>query len=156
MRQRERHGRSELSVTRSVTTQVRSTRGIDGWAREHADYLAELEARDREDRELADPIAALRQSLERHVGFCLGCPAFPDCALPLMQPPAGELRARVSGAIWFRLCRGMAVGLGRLEHTLADGAEHEVLAIEDPDFTANRRDALALARISDPVQSASA
>lgn len=102
------------------------------------DYLAELEARGREDRELEDPVAALRQSFERYVGFCLEYPAFLDCALSLMQQPAGELRERVSGEVWFRLGRAMAGPLGHLERILTDGAERGVFAIEDPDFTANR------------------
>ena len=55
------------------------------------DYLAELEARGREDCELEDPVAALRRSFERYVGFCLEYPAFLDCALSLMQQPAGCL-----------------------------------------------------------------
>lgn len=102
------------------------------------DYLAELEARGREDRELEDPVAALRQSFERYVGFCLEYPAFLDCALSLMQQPAGELRERVSGEVWFRLGRAMAGPLGHLERILTDGAERGVFAIEAPDFTANR------------------
>jgi AcrR family transcriptional regulator len=102
------------------------------------DYLAELEARGREDRELEDPVAALRQAFERYVGFCLEYPAFLDCALSLMQQPASELRERVSGEVWFRLGRAMAGPLGHLERILTDGAERGVFAIEDPDFTANR------------------
>lgn len=102
------------------------------------DYLAELEARGRQDRELEDPVAALRQSLELYVGFCLEYPAFLDCALSLMQQPADELRERVSGAVWFRLGRAMSICLGRLERILAEGTERGVFAIEDPDFTANR------------------
>jgi AcrR family transcriptional regulator len=103
-----------------------------------ADYLAELEARGAEDGELEDPVAALRRSLERYVGFCLEYPAFLDCALSLMQRPVGELRERVSDAVWFRLGRAMAVSLGSLERILADGAQRGVFAIDDPDFTANR------------------
>ncbi len=103
-----------------------------------ADYLAELEARGGEDRELEDPVAALRQSLERYVGFCLEYPAFLDCALALMQRPAGELRERVSGAVLFRLGQAMAATLGPLERILAAGAQRGVFAIDDPDFTANR------------------
>ncbi len=105
------------------------------------DYLAELQARGRQHPELEDPedpVAALRRSLELYVGFCLEYPAFLDCALSLMQQPADELRERVSGAVWFRLGRAMADSLGGLERILADGAEHGVFAIEDPDFTANR------------------
>jgi len=102
------------------------------------DYLAELEARGRQDRELEDPVAALRQSVDLYVGFCLEYPAFLDCALSLMQQPAGELRERVSGAVWFRLGRAMSDCLGRLERILAEGTERGVFAIEDPDFTANR------------------
>jgi AcrR family transcriptional regulator len=160
------------------------------------DYLAELEARDRQDQEPEDPVAALRQFLGLYVGFCLEYPAFLDCALSLMQRPADELRERVSGAVLFRLGRAMAACLGRLERILADGAERGVFAIEDTDFTANRmyaqvlgsmhfarvgvgvreeapgvaatfpldpqrvceaciEDALALARISDPMRATS-
>ena len=103
-----------------------------------ADYLAELEARGAESSEPADPVAALGQVCERYVEFCLEYPAFLDCALALMQRPAGELRERVSGAVLFRLGRAMAATLGPLERILATGAERGVFAIDDPDFTANR------------------
>jgi AcrR family transcriptional regulator len=103
-----------------------------------ADYLAELEARGAELSEPADPVAALGQVCERYVEFCLEYPAFLDCALALMQRPAGELRERVSGAVLFRLGRAMAATLGPLERILATGAERGVFAIDDPDFTANR------------------
>jgi AcrR family transcriptional regulator len=103
-----------------------------------ADYLAQLEARGAELSEPADPVAALRQVCERYVEFCLEYPAFLDCALALMQRPAGELRERVSGAVLFRLGRAMAATLGPLERILATGAERGVFAIDDPDFTANR------------------
>lgn len=103
-----------------------------------ADYLDELEVRRGEGGDLEDPVAALRQSLERYAEFCLEYPAFLDCALSLMQRPAGELRERVSGAVWFRLGKAMAVSLGRLERILADGAQRGVFAIEDADFVANR------------------
>ena len=102
------------------------------------DYLAELEERGRGDAQPDDPAAALRQCLERYVGFGLEYPAFLDCALSLMQQPASDLRERVSGAIWFRLGRAMAPDLGRLERILADGAERGAFAIDDPDFMANR------------------
>ncbi|MBK5110203.1 MAG: helix-turn-helix transcriptional regulator [Thermoleophilia bacterium] len=103
-----------------------------------ADYLAELGARGGEDRDLEDPVAALRQSLELYVRFCLEYPAFLDCALALMQRPAGELREHVSGAVLFRLGQAMAATLGPLERILATGAERGVFAIDEPDFTANR------------------
>jgi len=102
------------------------------------DYLAELDGRCRQDRELEDPVVALRQSLGTYVNFCREYPAFLDCALSLMQQPAHELRERVSDAVWFRLGRAMADSLGRLERILADGAERGVFAIDAPDFTANR------------------
>ena len=103
-----------------------------------ADYLDELEARGGEDRLIDDPVVALRRSLERYVEFCLEYPAFLDCALALMQRPAGELRERVSGAVFFRLGQAMAATLGPLERILATGAERGVFAIDEPDFTANR------------------
>ncbi len=102
------------------------------------DYLAELEVRAADLPEPEDPVVALRLACELYVDFCLEYPAFLDCALSLMQRPAGELRERVSGAVWFRLGRTMAVCLGRLERILATGAERGVFAIDDPAFTANR------------------
>lgn len=103
-----------------------------------ANYLAELEARGAELPDSEDPIAALRQASERYVDFCLEYPAFLDCALALMQGPAGELRDRVAGAVWFRLGQAMAAYLGPLERILAAGAQCGVFAIDDPSFTANR------------------
>lgn len=103
-----------------------------------ADYLAELEVRCADLSMAEDPVVALRGSLEQYVGFCLDYPAFLDSALSLMQRPVGELRERVSGAVWFRLGRAMAASLGRLERILASGEERGVFAIDDPDFTANR------------------
>ncbi len=103
-----------------------------------ADYLGELEARGADLAEPADPVAALRQACELYVEFCLDYPAFLDCALSLMQRPAGELRGRVSGAVLYRLGRAMAATVGPLERILAAGAERGVFAIDDPDFTANR------------------
>ena len=102
------------------------------------DYLAELEARCADLPQKKDPAAALRGCLEAYADFCLEYPAFLDCALALMQRPAGELRELVSGAVWFRLGRAMAGCLGRLESILAEGAENGAFAIDDPDFTANR------------------
>ena len=102
------------------------------------DYLAELGARGAGLPDTADPVAALRQVCERYVGFCLDYPAFLDCGLALMQRPASELRELVSGAVLFRLGRAMAAILGPLERILAAGAERGVLAIDDPDFLANR------------------
>ena len=103
-----------------------------------ANYLAELEGRGAELPEPEDPVTALRQACERYVDFCLEYPAFLDCGLALMQRPAGELRDRVSGAVWFRLGQAMAAYLGPLARTLAAGAKCGVFAIDDPDFTANR------------------
>jgi len=103
-----------------------------------ADYLAELHARAGEQADSAEPALALRHACEVYVDFCLEYPAFLDCALALMRQPAAELRAHVSGAVWFRLGRSMAMCLGPLERILAAGAEQGVFAIEDPAFTANR------------------
>ncbi len=103
-----------------------------------ADYLSELAARAAEQSDPGDPVLALRQSCELYVDFCMEYPAFLDCALALMQRPAAELRARVSGAVWFRLGRSMAACLGPLERLLAAGTEAGVFAVEDPAFTANR------------------
>jgi AcrR family transcriptional regulator len=103
-----------------------------------ANYLAELEVRGAQSPESEDPVAALRQACERYVDFCLEYPAFLDCALASMQRPAGELRDRVSGAVWFRLGQAMAAYLGPLGRILAAGAKRGVFAIDDPDFIANR------------------
>jgi AcrR family transcriptional regulator len=102
------------------------------------DYLAELEARNAELSEPAGPVAALRDTCELYVDFCLEYPAFLDCALALIQRPEAELREHVSGAVLFRLGRAIAATLGPLERILATGAERGVFAIDDPDFTANR------------------
>jgi len=102
------------------------------------DYLAELEARAAELPQSEDPVAELRLACALYVDFCLEYPAFLDCALSLMQRPAGELRELVDGAVWFRLGQAMATSLGRLERILAAGAERGAFAVDDPDFTANR------------------
>jgi AcrR family transcriptional regulator len=103
-----------------------------------ADYLAELRARGAESSEPESPAAALRQACERYVDFCLEYPAFLDCSLAMMQRPAGELRERVSDAVWFRLGRALAACVGPLRRILATGTEQGVFTIDDPDFTANR------------------
>src|SRR5213080_1688515 len=49
-------------------------------------YLGELRDGFPEDR--SDPVAALRESIDRYTAFCLEYPAFLDCALSLMRRPA--------------------------------------------------------------------
>ena len=46
-------------------------------------YLGELRDGFPEDR--SDPVAALRESIDRYTAFCLEYPAFLDCALSLMR-----------------------------------------------------------------------
>src|SRR3954452_6649120 len=58
------------------------------------DYLGELRERFSDDH--AEPVAALREALNRYTAFCLEYPAFLDCSLSLMRRPASELQQRVS------------------------------------------------------------
>lgn len=102
------------------------------------DYLGELRARAAELAEPESPVAALSEACECYVDFCLEYPAFLDCALALMQRPVGELRERVSDAVWLRLGRATAACVAPLTRILALGAEQGFFAIEDPDFVANR------------------
>jgi AcrR family transcriptional regulator len=100
-------------------------------------YLADLTSElDGVDRTL-DAVGQLEQGWRRYTDYCLEHPAFLDCCLSLMRRPARELRERVSDAVWFRLGQGMANCLGKLSRILALGAEQGVLAVDDPDFTAN-------------------
>src|SRR3954447_24264952 len=75
-------------------------------------YLAEL--RDGYPRDRSDPMAALRETMNRYTAFCLEFPAFLDCALSLMRRPAAELRERVSEGTWLRLGRAMGETLAPL------------------------------------------
>ena len=84
-----------------------------------------------------DPVGQLETGWGIYTDYCLEHPAFLDCSLSLMRRPAGELRERVSDAVWFRLGQGMAACLGRLSQMLARGADEGVFDVEDPDFTAN-------------------
>jgi AcrR family transcriptional regulator len=103
-------------------------------------YLDELAAElaDADAGPAADPVARVRACTERFADYCLGHPAFLDCALSLMRRPAGELEERVSPAVWLRLGRAMADCLRVSSAILAAGAEAGVLAVDDPDFTANQ------------------
>jgi AcrR family transcriptional regulator len=85
-----------------------------------------------------EPVARLREGLERYADFCLLHPAFLDCGLSLMRRSAEELREAISDAIWIRLGQSMAACLSKLSAILAEGAGAGVFTIEDPDFTANQ------------------
>ena len=101
-------------------------------------YLAELEGRLNEAAASApEPVARLRAITGAFADFCLAYPAFIDCALSLLRRPAGELRERVSDAVWVRLGQGMGSCLGICAAVLADGRDAGAFTIEDPDFTAN-------------------
>ena len=93
-------------------------------------YLGELRDGFPEDR--SDPVAALRESIDRYTAFCLEYPAFLDCALSLMRRPARELAQRVSEGTWFRLGRAMAECLGPLADLV------RAAGVEDPEYVANR------------------
>ena len=101
------------------------------------DYLGELNGRRGELPE-RDPAEALRELCDLYADFCLEYPAFLDCALALMQRPAGELREQVSGAAWARLGGALSGSVGSLTRTLSAGAEQGVFADCDAALTANR------------------
>lgn len=101
------------------------------------DYLGELNRRRGELPE-REPAEALRELCELYADFCLEYPAFLDCALALMQRPAGELREEVSGAAWARLGGALGGCVGPLERTLSVGAEQGVFAGSGAELTANR------------------
>ena len=102
------------------------------------DYLDELSSRIEEPAAPQDPALALGELCETYADFCLEYPAFLDCALALMQRPAGELRDLLSGAVRFRLGRSIAGCIGPLERILASGSQEGVFVIGEPAFTANR------------------
>jgi AcrR family transcriptional regulator len=102
------------------------------------DYLDELSARIEEPAAPGDPALALGELCGTYADFCLEYPAFLDCALALMQRPAGELRDLLSGAVLFRLGRSIAGCIGPLERILASGSQEGVFVIDEPAFTANR------------------
>jgi len=101
------------------------------------DYLGELSGR-RDGLPGGEPADALRELCELYADFCLEYPAFLDCALALMQRPAGEVREQVSGAAWARLGGALAGAVGALSRALADGGEQGVFPTASPDLTANR------------------
>src|SRR5918998_2847891 len=65
-------------------------------------YLEELRERALSPVDSDEPVAMLREALDRYTRFCLQYPAFLDCALSLMRRPAEELRERVSEGVWLR------------------------------------------------------
>jgi AcrR family transcriptional regulator len=102
------------------------------------DYLEEL------DGVLADAIAPrdepdvqLAQWARAYAGFCAQYPAFLDCALSLMRRPAGELQGIVSELVWLRLGQGMADCISHVSEVLRRGQQRRLMAIPDPDYTAN-------------------
>jgi AcrR family transcriptional regulator len=84
-----------------------------------------------------DPVAQLERWAEAYAGFCLRYPAFLDCALSLMHRPARDLHDMVSESVWFRLGQGIARCVAHVSDVLREGAAAGVLAVEDPDYTAN-------------------
>jgi AcrR family transcriptional regulator len=100
-------------------------------------YLDELAAAF-PDADAGHPIERLRDVTDRFARFCLAYPAFLDCAMSLMRRPAGELRLRVSGAVWFQLGQGMAACLDPLSRLLAVGTQQGAFDVDDPDFVANQ------------------
>lgn len=101
-------------------------------------YLTDLAALLEEVPAELAPVARLRDGLVRYTDFCLEHPAFLDCGLSLMRRSAEELREAISDAIWIRLGQSMAACLGKLSAILSEGAAAGVLAVDDPDFTANQ------------------
>ena len=110
-------------------------------------YLGELRDGFPEDR--SDPVAALRESIDRYTAFCLEYPAFLDCALSLMRRPARELAQRVSEGTWFRLGRAMAECLGPLADLV------RAAGVEDPEYVANRIYVQVLGTMGCPASSGS-
>jgi AcrR family transcriptional regulator len=124
-------------------------------------YLEELRERAMEPADTDEPVALLREALDRYTRFCLQYPAFLDCALSLMRRPAAELRERVSEGVWLRLGRSMAACLAPLSAILGHGMRAGVFAHGDPDFAANRLytqvlGTMHLARIGAGVRQAAA
>ena len=74
------------------------------------------------------PEGLLRESLRRFTGFCLGYPAYLDCAHTLVRLPADELRTRVADDVWLRLGYAMAGALRPLALILAAGRDQGVFA----------------------------
>jgi AcrR family transcriptional regulator len=93
-------------------------------------YLEEL--RDGFPADHSDPVAALREAMDRYTAFCLVHPAFLDCSLSLMRRRARELSERVSEGTWWRLGRAMAECLVPLAAML------RAAGVEDADYVANR------------------
>jgi AcrR family transcriptional regulator len=101
-------------------------------------YLEELRERAMEPVGTDEPVALLREALDRYTRFCLEYPAFLDCALSLMRRPAAELRERVSEGVWLRLGQSMSACLAPLSAILGYGMRTGAFTTQDPDFTANR------------------
>ncbi len=83
------------------------------------------------------PAAQLEQWARAYAGFCCRYPAFLDCALSLMRRPAGALRDAVSESVWLRLGQGMARCIDHVSKILRQAVAHDVVSLEDPDYTAN-------------------
>ncbi len=102
------------------------------------DYLTELDERLIEvDSPRKAPLNRLRALSEVFVDFCLGYPAFADCAMSLLRRTGDELFGEITEPVMTKLGTAMAAALERIATILKAGQQSGVFDEVDPDYLAN-------------------
>ncbi|MGZ0146089.1 TetR/AcrR family transcriptional regulator [Kribbella sp. WER1] len=102
------------------------------------DYLQELEdSLQGKDSPRRTPLNRLRALSETFVDFCLGYPAFTDCAMSLLRRTGEELFGEITEPVMVKLGTAMAAPLDRIAAILEAGQRTGVFAEVDTAYLAN-------------------
>jgi AcrR family transcriptional regulator len=102
------------------------------------DYLGELDAElAKADNARKTPLNRLRALSEAFVDFCLGYPAFTDCAMSLLRRTGAELFGEITEPVMVKLGTAMAAALDRIAQVLQVGQRAGVFDAVDADYLAN-------------------
>jgi AcrR family transcriptional regulator len=102
------------------------------------DYLGELDAElEKADNARKTPLNRLRALSEAFVDFCLGYPAFTDCAMSLLRRTGAELFGEITEPVMVKLGTAMAAALDRIAQVLQAGQRAGVFDVVDADYLAN-------------------
>lgn len=102
------------------------------------DYLQELEDRlHQKDSPRRTPLNRLKALSETFVDFCLGYPAFTDCAMSLLRRTSEELFGEITEPVMVKLGTAMAAPLDRIAAILKAGQRTGVFDEVDTAYLAN-------------------
>ncbi|NUR95540.1 MAG: TetR/AcrR family transcriptional regulator [Kribbellaceae bacterium] len=102
------------------------------------DYLQELDERlQQNDGPRRTPLNRLRSLTETFVDFCLGYPAFTDCAMSLLRRTGEELFGEITEPVMIKLGTAMAAPLDRIAAVLEAGQRTGVFDEVDTAYLAN-------------------